>query len=126
MSSDFLRRTADVLEKLAEQMDDQHVQQQEAVQAERRKTAETLGEKIASVTGEDVSPAVLERIVDSDEDVVQAFMKLAEQHVAGPPDEMGEGVQPDDSNTRKPRTKTAQTKEAAAHADKQLLDWIMS
>lgn len=125
MSSELMRSTANVLEKLAEQLDQDEQGRKDVAHQERLKVANALGEKIASVTGEELSPAVLERIAASDHDVVSLFTKLAERAPhAEPPDPMGEAHNP--NNDAAYTTKTARDQRTQSESDQQFLDWVMS
>ena len=127
MSSEFMRKTAAVLEKMADYLDEEETRHQEGVRQERQKTAESLREKIALATGEELSSEVLQRVVESDQDVLEAFTKIANRVGASPtaPDEPGEvgDIGDNDTSTRDPQQ---MTKEAAAESEQRFLDWIMS
>jgi len=127
MSSEFLRKTADVLEKLAERLDSEEAAQQKVAQDERMKLVTALGEKYASATGEELSSKVLEKIASSNADVLDTFTKLIDR---GPkpenPDDMGDAHDPREDNRAYGASKTAMTKESAEEADRQFLDWVMS
>ena len=128
MSSEFMRKTADVLEKLAEHIDQEETRHQSAIRAERLKTAQALGEKIATVTGEEVSSAILEKIASADDEVLETFKKLAGQSSRvrnEAPDEPGDVGDMRDNNTAS-YTHEEQVKEASEHADRRFVDWIMS
>lgn len=126
MSREFLLKTADALEKLAEHLDQEEVHREETAQAERLKVARELGEKIASVTGESLSEEVLVKIASSDEGVVEAFSKLAERHAETPPDGLGESSDIRDGDSAAPASKAEQVKEASAQAEDHFLNWVMS
>lgn len=127
MSSEFMRKTADVLEKLAERLDSEEVARQKVAQDERLKLATRLGEKYTAATGEDLSPEVLEKIASSNADVLDTFTRLVDR---GPrsenPDDMGDAHDPREDNLAYGTSKTAMTKEAADQADDRFLDWVMS
>ena len=126
MSSEFMRRTADVLEKLAEHFDHQERVQQDETRQERLKIASALSEKYAAATGEDLPKEILEQIADSPHDVVRVFEKLATRvpHDT-PPDTMGESENLDDVNTAVGGTRTERTKTAASDAEQKFVNWIM-
>lgn len=126
MSREFLLKTAEALEKLAEHLDQDELHRQEAAQAERLKLARELGEKVANVTGESLPDDILEKIASSDSSVVDAFAKLAERHVETPPDEVGEASNIRDGSSAAATSRNEQIKEASAQADDQFLGWIMS
>lgn len=125
MSRDFLLKTAEVLEKLAEQLDQEEVQRQKIAQTKRLRFAQELGEKVAQITGETLSSDVLEKIASSDEAVVAALTKLAERNM-GPPDDLGGPSDIRDTNAIVATSRTERVKEASAHADDRFIDWIMS
>lgn len=122
--SQFMLQVADVLEKVATYVDENEAARQEATRVERRRTADTLNEKIAAATGERLPDAVLEKIASSDQDVVEAVVKLAERHAERPPDELGEPGDIRDNRTGVATTKTARIKEASEDADQRFLSWI--
>jgi hypothetical protein len=125
MSADLLTKTAAVLEAVADQIDQQEQQREAAVHAERMKTAQSLGEKVAAATGEELPPAVLERIAASDDDVIEAFTKLAERAPEGEPEEMGSGGDIRD-NAAAAETRREREKIASEEADQRFLDWVNS
>lgn len=124
--SQFMRQVADVLEKTAMYIDENEAARQEAARAERRRTADTLNEKIAAATGERLPDAVLEKIASSDQDVVEAVVKLAERNAERPPEELGEAGDIRDNRSGVPATRTARVKEASEDADQRFLSWINS
>lgn len=124
--SQFMQQVADVLEKVAAHLDENEAARQEAARVERRRTAETLNEKIASATGERLSDAVLEKIAASDQDVVEAVVKLAERNAERPPDALGESGDMRDGRTSVATTHAGRVKEAAEDADSRFLEWINS
>lgn len=124
--SQFMLKVADVLEKTATYIDENEAARQEAARAERRRTADTLNEKIAAATGERLSDAVLEKIAASDQDVVEAVVKLAERHAERPPEELGEPGDIRDNRVGTATTRAARIKEASQDADQHFLDWINS
>jgi hypothetical protein len=126
MSREFLLKTAEALEKLAEHLDHEEVQREETARAERLKVARDLGEKVANITGESLPDDVLEKIASSDHGVVEAFAKLAERHAEAPPDGLGESSDIRDGDSAAPTSKAEQVKEASAQADDHFLNWIMS
>ena len=127
MSSELMRQTADVLEKLAEVLDADENQRQTTHQQERRTLAQKLGEKFAAVTGEDLAPEAIEKLASSDHDLVSIFHKLAERAPHPEmPDSMGTVADPSDDDTAH-RGRGGQVKQAAAEdADRRFLDWVNS
>lgn len=126
MSSEFMRRTADVLEKLAEHLDREELTRQDGARQERLKVATALSEKYAAATGEDLSKEILEQIADSNHDVIRVFEKLATRIPHNtPPDTMGESENPDDVNTATGNSRSERTKTAASDADQHFVNWIM-
>ena len=125
MADQFLYRVADLLEKVAEQFDQEHRAEATRKQQEQRQIAASLQEKVASTTGDSIPSHIWEKIASSDSEVVDAVIKLAERHVA-PPEELGEPGDIRDGQINGTLTKTARVKEAHAEAESRLLDWIMS
>lgn len=126
MSSELMRKTATVIEKLAEHLDQEEIRQHDTARQERMKVASALGEKYAAVTGEDLPQDVLSHIADSNEDVIKVFEKLATRipHDT-PPDNMGEGGSPDDQNTATGTSHKEREKTAAADANQRFVNWVM-
>jgi len=111
-----MRQVADVLEKTAELLDQQESAQQQQVRSEREKISQELGEKIASVMGEEFSPETLKRVVNADPEIAEAFHKLAARLPGNEaPDELGDVAE--DTTADYEFDKTA--------ADKQFYNWIM-
>lgn len=124
MSAKLMRQTADLLEKLAEAFDSEERQQAEKVTQERQKTAQELRDKIAQVTGEEIAPATVERLVASGQDVTALFSKLAGHNtLGGEPDAMGTVGNPQDVNSA-PRATREKT--ASEDADGRFYNWIMN
>ncbi len=126
MSREFLLKTAGALEKLAEYLDQEEQHRQETARAERLKVARELGEKVAATTGESLPDDVLEKIASSDRGVVEAFAKLAEQHLETPPEGLGEPSNIRDGDSAHASSRNDRVKEASAQADDHFLNWIMS
>jgi hypothetical protein len=126
MSSQLMRDTADVLEKVAAYIDQDVQARHEAVQAERLRIATELREKVATATGEDLPAEVIDKIASADPSVVDAFTKLAERQYNEPPEEMGAGQNLGDDDNAVPLTKTAQQAEAVDRQGEAFVDWVMS
>jgi hypothetical protein len=133
MSSELLRRTADVLEKVAEHLDAEENHRRETVQHERLQTARALTEKYASATGEELPPGTVEKLAASDADLLAIFEKIAARTdgaATGDPDNMGTPSDRSDRGAPTPtnsRYRDGQEKRAAAEdADQRLVDWCMS
>lgn len=127
MSSEFMRQVATVLEKVAEHLDQDEYRQQETVQTQRRQMAQTLNEKYAAVTGEELPSDVLDRIASSDANIIRAFERLTEKTAAATvsdeePETMGESANID-NRTALPASE--RTKQAAVEADDRFLNWVM-
>jgi len=125
MSSEFMRQVATVLEKVAEHLDNEQYQQQEVARQQRTELASALNEKYAAVTGEELSPEVLEHM--SDEKLRLAFEKLTEKTAASTisdeePEKMGEGANIDSRTALPP---SERTKQASVEADDRFLNWVM-
>lgn len=124
MSSQFMHNVANLLEKVAAYIDQEENVRTQAIQTERKKIAQALNEKIATATGEELNPELLEKIAAADPNIIDTVIKLAERTNAQPPDTVGEPSNLDDNNTY--NNKNMRVKEAAAQADNQFLNWIMS
>lgn len=127
MSSEFMRQVATVLEKVAEHLDHEEYRQQETAQTKRRQMAQTLSEKYAAVTGEELSSDVVDRIASSDVNILRAFERLTEKTAAAPlsdeePEKMGESANIDN---RAALPQSERTKQAAADAEDRFLNWVM-
>lgn len=125
MSSELMRRTADVLEKMAEYIDHEEGARQEALRQTRLKVATDLSEKVAAATGENLPQEILEKIA-ADSSMVDAFTKLAEQQYNEPPETMGEARNLGDDDRAVPLTKTAQKAEEDEQQGRAFIDWVMS
>lgn len=123
MSREFLLKTADVLEKLAEYFDQTETRQQETAKAAQMKIAEELGKAIANKTGNTVSNDLLTKIA-ADENIAEIFTKLAAQDEKEP-EGFGEASDIRDNNTSS-NSRREQIKEASVNADDQFLNWVMS
>lgn len=126
MSSELMRQTADVLEKLADWLDTTAQQQQAEKKAERRKVAQQISEKYAAATGEELPAQSVEKIASSDEDLVAILTKIAERAPQGEtPDAMGNAEDPRDNETATQK-RGGQEKIAGEDVDRRFVDWIMS
>jgi hypothetical protein len=132
MSSELMRQTADVLEKLAAHLDIEDQQRQETMRSERRQMAQALSEKYAAATGEELPPASIEKLAASDQDLLVIFEKIAERTghaTSSAPDDMGtpSDRRDGDGPATPGRYHNQQEKTAAAEdADQRLIDWCMS
>jgi hypothetical protein len=129
MSSELLKKTADVLDLLASELDREEVAREKVAQDERMKLAQELGDKYTTTTGEDLSEDVLAKIASSDAPMVEAFTSLMDRRrpefAEGSPDDMGDEVGGPDNAAVVGQTKTAQLKEAADEAGDSLVNWCM-
>jgi hypothetical protein len=128
MSSKLLKKTADVLDLLATEMDRDETARQKVAQDERMKLAHDLGDKYATTTGEELSEDVLVKIAGSDANMLDAFSRLMDRrsnYVDGNPDDMGDDVGGPDNAGVIGHTKTAQLKEAADEAGDSLVNWCL-
>jgi hypothetical protein len=118
-NSQLLRDTADVLEKVAEHMD----QQASVVDSERAAAHAAQVSELSTKVGSkvDVDDATLGRIAE-DPALVEIVTKLASDSDA-PPDDMGEGHDLDEGNTAT-RTKTGSAQGEMAPEDARLLAWV--
>jgi flagellar motor switch protein FliG len=114
MSSEFLRKAANVMEKFAALLEEQEVTQQRGVAAEQEKTAAALSEKLASALGEEISTADIERLDPSSLKTLQKIAARLPQNEA--PENMGDV---DDDGAHQDKT-------ASTDADKAFVDWVMS
>jgi len=136
MSSELMRRTAAVLEKTADYLDTEDRRQQDTIRSERRQVAQTLSEKYAAATGEELPPGSVEKLAASDKDLLAIFEKIAAKTTGtsgGAPDDMGTPSDRNDRNDRSTPAPTAgkyrdgQEKRAAVEdADERFVDWINS
>jgi hypothetical protein len=136
MSSELMRRTAAVLEKTADYLDAEDQRQRDVVRTERRQVAQTLSEKYAAATGEELPPGSVEKLAASDKDLLTIFEKIAARTTGtanGAPDDMGTPSDRSDRNDRgTPAPATGkyhdgQEKRAAVEdADARFVDWINS
>lgn len=101
MSANFLLKVADVLEELGAQIDANEAEKVAAVRKAREETAKGLSQKIAELTGEELSSDVVEKLAASDESVLSAVTKLVEK--SGSVESMGGSS--DEPVEREPRTK---------------------
>jgi hypothetical protein len=124
MSREFLLKTADVLEKLAEHLDQEEARRQEAIHKAQTKTAEDIGKRFANKTGEMLSESLLAKIAEN-KDIADIFTKLAEQN-EDTPDNFGEASDIKDNNSGAPTSRKEQIKEASVNADDQFMNWVMS
>jgi hypothetical protein len=126
MMSDFMRDVANVFDKIAEHLDQEETARQDLAQAERHRTVETLSEKYASVTGEQLSATDKDRIANSDQDLIKIFEKLAERtYTSEELEDMGAGENLAEQETAQPETRREFEKQASAEADERMLNWIM-
>ena len=132
MSSELMRRTADVLEKLAEHLDGEDHRQREALRTERRQVAQALSEKYAAATGEELPAGSVEKLAASDKDLLVIFEKIAAKTdgtTSGAPDDMGtlSDRRDGDGAPTSGRYRNQQEKTAAVEdADARFLDWCNS
>lgn len=124
MSREFLLKTANVFEKLAEYFDQEETRRQTQTKTAQMKIAEELGKKIVDKTGDTVSSDLLTKIA-SDENIAEIFAKLAAQDDRAP-DDLGEASDIKDNNASSANSHREQIKEASTNADTQFLNWIMS
>ena len=139
MSSELMRRTAAVLEKTADYLDTEDRRQQDTIRSERRQVAQTLSEKYAAATGEELPPGSVEKLAASDKDLLAIFEKIAAKTTGtsgGAPDDMGTPSDRNDRNDRNDRSTPAPTagkyrdgqekRAAVEDADERFVDWINS
>lgn len=121
----FYTDVADVLEKVAEHLDAQDHEKTAAAVAGRRELVAQFEQQYAQATGEDLDPALAEKLASSDENLLAAFQKLAERvsTVDGEPDNLG-----GPSNTPNDHVymnKAAEMRARAQEADYSFLNFIM-
>jgi hypothetical protein len=133
MSSELMRRTAEVLEKVAEHLDAEEQRRRDVVRHQRLETAQALGAKYASATGEELPPGAVEKLAASDTDLLAIFEKIASKRTGpdGAPDDMGTPSERRDQDRNNAasngRYRDGQEKRAAAEdADARFLDWVNS
>jgi hypothetical protein len=121
-----LEKLATVLEKTADYLDAQEHEKTAAAQNERRQVVDSFAEKYASATGEELSDDVLNKLTNSDLDLVDTFQKLAARIDGGnAPDDMGEPGDLPDGDPIYSNKKEAAAAQQQAAGDK-FLSWIMS
>jgi predicted house-cleaning noncanonical NTP pyrophosphatase (MazG superfamily) len=122
MSDKFLENVANLLEKVAEYLD----QEEAETLNKQRQVTKTLSEKIASATGEEFTPELLEKLASTDQTIIETLVKLAERSTQTQPlDDIGEPSNIGDTNDVV-HSKNAHIKEANSQANDQFLNWIMS
>jgi hypothetical protein len=129
MSSELLKKTANVLEMLATQMDHEETAREKVAQDERIKFARDLGEKYTTATGEELPEEVLLKIATTDANMLDAFTSLMDKRSNfidnDSVDDMGEDVGGPDNAEVVSMTKSAQLKHAADQAGDNLVDWCL-
>lgn len=126
MSSELMRKTAAVLEAMAEHLDAEAAAEKRAADEQTSQVVADVQEKVASATGEDISPEVARKIA-ADPDIVETLTKLAEQQRGTTGDvEMGVASNMADNHTAVPRTRREEVKEAADQADERFVNWLTS
>jgi hypothetical protein len=114
-------KIAVVLEKAAAYLDAIEADKQTALKAERDKLASILKEKYEEATGEAVSEEMLSKISRADVDLLGVFERLTEAAAEKTATaELGTPAERRDTNA------PMSTKEAAAAADDNFLDWVLS
>lgn len=83
-------KVADVLEKLAAYVETVQAVKNASLREQRDKVIEALRQKLSSATGEDIPADVLNKLGETDPDVLSVFDKLAADDVDG---ELGEPSQ---------------------------------
>jgi len=118
-------RLATVLEKTADLLDAQEHEKTAAARQERRQVTHALAEKYATATGEELSENILEKLANSDVDLVSAFQKLASRIDANAaPEDLGEpGDLPDSEPVYMTKKAALEAREKAA--EDRFLSWIM-
>lgn len=128
MSSELMRRTADVLEKVAHYLDEQETHHETVQTEQRQKLAHDLSDEISKVMGEELTVNQINKLASAEPELLETIVKLASSRSISTetPDELGEGATVDENNTAAAMTNKDRIKEAAAAADERILDWIMS
>ncbi len=128
MSSELLKKTANVLEMLATELDKDETAREKIAQDDRTKLVQELGDKYTTTTGEDLPEEVLAKIASSDASMVDAFTSLMDRRpefAEGSPDDMGDEVGGPDNAAVVGRTKAAQLKEAVDVAGDSLVNFCL-
>jgi hypothetical protein len=111
-----LEKLADVLEKTAVYLDAIETEKLDAIRSDRKKLAGILKDKYEDMTGDVIDEDVLQKIADSDIDVLAAFERLTKTASS---DDLGTPADRNDTST--PLT----VKEAAEVAGDRFENWIM-
>lgn len=112
-----LELVAEVLEKTAAYLDAMEHEKAEDIRKNRVKLAELLGDKYESITGDTIDDDILEKIANSDVDVLAAFERLTSKTASD--DDLGSPADRTDISG-------AQTpKEAAEAAGDNLVNWAL-
>lgn len=114
----MFEQIANVLEKAAAYIEAIEDTKTAEVQAERLSVAKELATKISEATGEQLDEETISKLAKADKDVLQTIGKLATESKI---DEMG-----GPANKRDPNAIPSTGKEAVAHAEESLLNFIMS
>lgn len=123
----LLTKVANVLDTLADMLDQQEQQVKQEQQGERLKVASQIRETYSQVTGEELPEETVEKIASHDENVLKMVQKLANsmgtKNYDGGVDTLGEPSNMDTSAVY--TTKTAARKATVEQASEAFLSFIM-
>lgn len=124
--SDIYERIATALEKTADFLDAQDAEKVASVQHERRQMIDGLSEQYATVTGEELSSDVCEKLAASDVNLLATFQKLAARvNSNNAPEDLGEPGEMSDGDPVY-TTKKAELSAKTQAAGDSFLNFIMS
>ncbi|SRR5579885_2465841 len=114
-----LARVADVLDATADYLDALEREKTSSARATRQAQIDTLANKYAESTGEEMPESIRKKLAESDQDVVGLVQGMIEKQ-AGVVEQLGGPSSRSDA----PEARTV--KEAAEEADKRFLEWVTS
>ncbi len=112
-------KLAEVLESVAEYIDETEQQKTAAENTVRNERIEKLAERYSSSTGEDIPAEIRAKLAALDTSTLDHLLKVAKNNNESP-EALGQPA--DNEDTPAPRT----VKEAAEHAENRFLNWINS
>lgn len=118
MATNKLELVANALEKTAAYLDAMEHEKAEEIRQNREKLAGLLSDKYEAITGDTIDEGIVEKIANSDVDVLAAFERLTSK-TASDEDLGGPSDMRDASNPMTP-------KEAASAAAEHFGNWLMS
>jgi len=127
MTPEMKEQVADVLEKAAAYIDAQEQEKTAAVRQERHAALDGLRGKYAAATGENISDSLLEKLANSDEDLLQLLEKVASKAPKMvEPDDLGEPAEDAEDGDRVYGSVKEAHDAKQKEVDGNFLNWIMS